>query len=113
MTDINAEAEKSLSKTNYRLLYCLPKENAKFPCVTFFNITERPQMKYDNEERIQRGWIQVDIWAEEPSVCGEMLIKVNEVLTSDGWHREMSGDMPDESGIYRKVTRYAQDFNLD
>lgn len=112
MIDINQEAETSLSKTNYRLNYCFPKANAEFPCVTFFNITERPQIKYDNAEQVQRGWIQVDIWAEEASVCGEMLIKVNEVLTSDGWHREMSRDMPDESGIFRKVTRYAKDFIL-
>ena len=112
MIDINAEAEKSLSETGYRLAYCFPKEKAKLPCVTFFNITERPQMKCDNEEQIQRGWIQVDIWAKEASVCGEMLIKVNEVLTSDGWHREMSRDIPDESGIFRKVTRYAKDFIL-
>ena len=112
MIDINQEAEKSLSKTDYRLAYRLPKEKAKFPCVTFFNITERPQMKYDNEEQIQRGWVQVDIWAEEASVCGEMLIEVNRVLTSDGWHREMSRDIPDESGIFRKTTRYAKDFIL-
>lgn len=112
MKDINKEAEESLLKTGFNIEYHHPKKSTEFPCISFYNLTERSSLSLDNSEAVQTGWVQVDIWGKTPIQCGEMMLKVNEVLKADGWCREMSKDIPDESGIYHKTSRFVKDFIL-
>ncbi len=110
MIDINAEAEKSLLKTKYRIEYQYPKTWAELPTVSFYNLTEAPEFSTDNAEDIQQGTIQVDIWAAEPQDTGDMAVKINDVLTADGWYREMSRDIPPVDDVYHRTMRYTKDF---
>lgn len=113
MIDINSEAEKSLIKTGFTLVFHHPKKETPLPCVSFYNLTERPDFTTDNTEAIQAGWVQVDVWSYNAAECGSMAVKINEVLNADGWNRELSMDIPeDNSEIFRKTIRFSKHFIL-
>lgn len=112
MIDINREAKKSLEKTGFTIVFHHPKENTTLPCVSFYNLSEKPEFSMDNTEAIQKGYIQLDIWAVKASDCGSMAVKINEVLNLDGWSRSMSMDVPEESDIYHKTMRFSKQFIL-
>lgn len=113
MIDINAEAEETLSGLDCRIEYFYPEKFNELPIVTFYNLTERPDFSSDNEETIQSGTVVIDIWASEPAQCGEIGMKVNELMTSDDWSREFSRDLPpDGSGVYHRTMRFTKAFVL-
>ena len=112
MKDINSEAEKSLVKTGYKLCFAHPKEEAEMPCVSFYNLNERPEFSSDNSEDSQMGWVQVDVWARNPKTVGDMAIEVSNKMKADGWSRELSKDIPDEGEIYHKTMRFSKQFIL-
>lgn len=67
----------------------------------------------DNDESIQDGHIQIDIWAEIPKECSDLAAEVNEVMTKDSWVREMSMDVPEnDKKIYHKTMRFQKYFTL-
>ena len=59
MIDVNAEAEKTLSKLSCNVEYYYPEKFNDLPVVSFYNLTERPDFSYDNEEVIQGGTVQL------------------------------------------------------
>ncbi len=113
MTDVNAEAEKTLSKLDYTVEYYYPKKFNDLPVISFYNLTENPDFSADNNEVVQSGCVVVDIWADEPSDCGKIAVEVNDVMTADNWSREFSRDLPpDNSGVHHKTMRFSKDFLL-
>lgn len=112
MLDINSEADKSLAKTGYEIVFHHPKEKTPLPCVSFYNLSEQGSFSADNAEAIQTGRVQIDIWAKKPQECGKMAIKINEIMVNDGWTRELSMDLPDDSEVYRRTMRFSKIFNL-
>lgn len=112
MLDVNAEAEKALNKLSYKVAYYYPEEFNNLPVMSFYNISETPDFSCDNIEAMQRGTVVIDIWAEAPQQCGDIGIKVNEIMTADGWGREFSRDLEPVNGIYHRTTRYTKIFNL-
>lgn len=113
MIDVNAEAEKTLSKLDCRVEYFYPEKFNDLPVVSFYNLTEQEAFSADNEEQIQSGVVVVDIWCDNPKQCGEIGIKVNDIMIKDDWSREFSRDLtPDNSGVYHKTMRYSKDFVL-
>lgn len=113
MIDVNAEAEKTLSALDCTVAYYYPDDFKSLPIVTYFNLTETPDFSSDNEEDIQSGTVVVDIWCKTPTQCGEIGIKVNDIMTADGWSREFSRDLPpDDSKVYHRTMRFVKDFYL-
>jgi hypothetical protein len=112
MLDINTELEKSLKNLSCRLVYQHPESYGELPIVSFYNLTESVSLSYDNEEQLQDGVIQLDIWARLPKKCGELAIEINELLTSDGWCRQFSMDVPKQDGecAYHKTMRFIKTF---
>lgn len=112
MIDVNAEAEKTLSALNCKITYYYPENFNDLPVVSFYNLTERADFSTDNKEDIQSGTVQIDIWADEPSQCGEISLKVNEVMTEDSWNREFSMDIKPNDGVYHRTMRFTKFFVL-
>ncbi|MBQ8301505.1 MAG: hypothetical protein IJX57_06035 [Clostridia bacterium] len=112
MIDVNAEAEKTLSKLDRKVEYYYPEKFNDMPVVSFYNLTEQPDFISDNEEDIQSGTVVVDIWSDNPADCGNIGLKVNEVMTADAWHREFSRDLPPTDGIYHRTMRFTKIFSL-
>lgn len=110
MIDVNSEAEKTLSALNCSITYYYPEKFNDLPIVSFYNLTERPDFSSDNDEDIQSGTVQVDIWTSEPSQCGKIGIEVNKVMTADGWGREFSRDLGNQNGVYHKTMRFTKYF---
>ncbi len=113
MLDINIEAEKTLKKLDCAVVYQHPEKFMELPVVSYYNLTECGGFYADNSECIQNGYVQVDIWSDIPSQCGSLSVRVNELMTGDGWTREMSMDVPKKNDrIYHRTMRFQKYFNL-
>ncbi|MCC8160203.1 MAG: hypothetical protein LIO53_02620 [Oscillospiraceae bacterium] len=113
MLDINAEGEKSLSKLNCTVVYQYPETFVETPIISYYCLTECGGFYADNSECIQDGHLQIDVWSDLASECGELSILVNDVMEEDGWTREMSMDVPKkEDKIYHRTMRFQKYFTL-
>lgn len=112
MLDVNEELEKSLKNLSCKLVYQHPEGFNTLPVVSYYNLTESVSFSYDNEEQMQDGVVQLDIWADIPKKCGEIALEINELLTKDGWCRQFSMDIPKQSGerAYHRTMRYIKTF---
>ena len=113
MLDINHEAEKTLKKLGCRVTHGHPRDFKKMPVVSFYNVTEHGALYSDNTESVQSGYVQLDVWACSARECGEITLRANDVMTADGWTREMSADIPENGGaLYHKTMRFHKYFNV-
>lgn len=113
MIDVNVEAEKSLSKLGCSVVYQYPESFSAMPVVSYYNLTECGAFYTDNSECIQNGYIQIDVWADTPHECGNLSIRINDVMNTDGWTREMSMDVPKNNDkIYHRTMRFQKYFNI-
>ncbi len=113
MLDINIEAEKALSELECRVVYQYPGQFTDVPVVSYYNITEKCGFSADNIECIQDGHVQVDVWCETGMECGKLSVKINDVMTRNGWVREMSRDVPEKNEkIYHRTMRFQKYFTL-
>lgn len=110
MTDINIEAEKILSGLECEVVFRYPETFLKLPSVSYYTLNEHSVMTADNEELIQEGSVQVDIWAKKPSECGELALKINTLMTDNGWTRQFSRDLKKENNIYHRTMRFDKSF---
>lgn len=112
MVDVNAELEESLKSLSCALVYQRPDGFNALPVVSYYNLTESGSFAGDNEEFLQDGIIQLDIWAKLPSKCREIALEINNLLTEDGWIRQFSMDVPKQNGerAYHTTMRYAKTF---
>lgn len=113
MIDINAAAEKSLGDVKCKAVFQYPKNFNNLPIISYYTVTECGGFYADNDESVQDGHIQIDIWAEIPKECSDLSAEVNEVMTKDSWVREMSMDVPEnDKKIYHKTMRFQKYFTL-
>lgn len=113
MIDINKMAEMSLSRLECNVVYQYPEEFATLPVVSYYNVAEKGGFYADNSECIQDGYVQIDVWSKKPAECGELSIKINEIMTEDGWTRELSMDIPrKDENIYHRTMRFQKYFQL-
>ncbi len=114
MIDVNLEAEKSLSAVECEKVYQYPQKFNKLPVISYYTISEKGAFYTDNSEHVQEGHIQIDVWSDAGAECGRLSVKVNDALTSDGWVREMSMDVPKrEEKIYHRTMRFQKYFTLN
>ena len=120
MVDINEEIGKALSGLDCTVCYQYPADFNNLPAVSFYNLTERPDFGSDNQEDIQTGWAQLDVWGDYPKDVGSLAIKVHEAMTAAGWVREFSMDIPSatrtrnnietKTDVFHRTMRYVKDF---
>ena len=114
MVDFNTEIEKSLAGLSCPIFYQHPSGFNKLPAVSYYNLTEGMGMVCDNEELIQDGAVQLDIWCAVPKECARIADEINSLLSADGWSRQFSMDIPKQPGerAYHKTMRYNKSFVL-
>lgn len=113
MVDINTEAEKSLSGIGCKVVYQYPEVFNSLPVISYYNVSESGAFYADNEECIQDGHIQIDIWSDVPAECGALSAAVNDAMTEDGWTREMSMDVAKKNDkIYHRTMRFQKFFSV-
>ncbi len=113
MIDISMEAQRSLSELDCAVVYQYPDSFTALPAVSYYNLTEKGAFYCDNEESIQEGYVQVDVWSRTGAECGGLSLRVNEIMQRDGWTREMSMDVPKGSErVYHRTMRFKKYFNL-
>ena len=113
MIDINYEAERALSGLECTVVYQHPRDFTAMPAVSYYNVAERCALYTDNEESVQSGYVQTDVWAAEAAECGRLAMRVNDAMTAAGFTREMSADIPETDGrIYHKTMRFHKYFNV-
>lgn len=113
MVDINEEAQKSLSALSCRVAYQYPESFTRLPAVSYYNLTEQGAFYCDNEESVQEGYVQIDVWSRIPKECGALSVEVNALMQKDGWTREMSRDVPkNDEKVYHRTMRFKKYFTL-
>nr|DAZ26013.1 MAG TPA: tail component [Caudoviricetes sp.] len=114
MIDINQEARKTLNKLEtVTVTYQYPRNFNTLPIVTYYTLTERSGMAYDNTEVMQDGTIQIDIWGSNAKICTDLAIQIHNLMVTDGWNREMSMDIPNpDREVYHKTMRLTKSFQL-
>lgn len=113
MVDVNYEVQKVLKNLDCNLVFHHPRAFTQMPTVSYYTIKERGALYGDNEEGVQEGIVQVDVWTREIRESGEISLDVNTLMTAAGWTRLMSCDVPDAGGkIYHKSMRFQKYFNL-
>ena len=112
MIDFNAEAEKILSRLDCEVVFQYPQKFSKLPVVSYYTLTENVAMRADNEELIQEGYLQIDIWCDKPCDCGRLAVEINTLMENGGWTRQFSMDQKREQGdrIYHRTMRFAKIF---
>lgn len=111
MIDINIEAEKSLEKTGYNIVFHYPQKMSALPVVSFFTVSESGGMSADNTDLFRCGVVEVGIFSQVPSQHSQMAQQINKVMTDDGWSRINSMDVPEEKdGVFHRKIRYTKSF---
>ena len=104
MIDINAEAEKSLSDVKCKAVFQYPKNFNNLPIISYYMVTECGGFYADNDESIQDGHIQIDIWAEIPKECSD--------LAADRWVFTVLGEYPASSRNARQAASVPREICL-
>ena len=113
MVDINEEAKKALRNLECKVVYQYPDSFSGGSVVSYYNLSEKGAFYADNSECIQEGHIQLDVWAKVPKECMSISIRADELMTADGWTREMSMDVPKkDEKIYHRTMRFQKYFTL-
>lgn len=107
MVDVNKEVRGILNRMeNTEIKFFHPGEFNDLPVISYYELTTRTGICYDNKENGQRSNVCIDIWGASGAECSRLAVEVNDLMQSDGWAREFSRDMPPEDGVYHKTMRF-------
>ncbi len=114
MVEVDAIADELLSPMRdegYSVQYQYTGEAAKMPAVTYYALIDKESFRADNMEQSSKCRVQIDVWAAKRSDMSRGSLRVNELMQADGWHRELSRDMPKETEqqVYHRTMRYAKE----
>ncbi len=109
--DINEEAEKSLKKTGYNVVFYYPQSFSTLPVISFYTLKECGTFACDNREYFRDGTISADIWAKTPKQAVQIYADVRRCLCKDGWTEIFSADIPrGEKNVYHRSARFTKSF---
>ena len=112
--DINKDAEKSLLKTGYTVVFQYPQSFSQLPTISFYTANEHGSVSYDNVEAFRDASVAVDIWAKTPKECGRIYEEVRSIMALDGWCENFSADVPKgEDRVYHRTMRLIKSFYTD
>lgn len=104
MFDVKTEIDTLLSSIpNITVSDAFPKAKAKMPHISFYELSNTDPLTIANGPLSEIS-VQIDIWHNRST--GTLAAAVDEKLNSIGFRRQMSGDIPDPSGLKRKTMRY-------
>lgn len=110
MVDVNQITRKILETLDgVKVTFQHPKEFNPLPIISYYELITATGMCYDNAEQAQYSNVQIDIWGKGGGECSRLAVKVDDVMQSNGWCRELSRDMPPENNIYHKTMRFSKE----
>lgn len=80
-----------------------PKADDTMPVITFYELANSDPLTIANGPLSDIS-IQIDVWHNRST--GALAAQVDEKMSSIGFRRQMSADIPDPSGLKRKTMRY-------
>lgn len=107
MIDVNKVIRSILKGlTGVTITYYHPDSFNKMPVVSYYELTTKTGMCYDNAEQAQKSFVVVDIWGKSGAECARIAIETDKLMQKNGWYREFSADLPPEDNIYHKNMRF-------
>lgn len=105
---------RPMEKDGVTVQFQYAEDMAKLPAVTYYVLTESESFRADNTEQSQIARVQVDVWTFKRSDMSRISIKVNELMQSARWMRELCRDVPKpsqtEQQCYHRTMRFAKEF---
>lgn len=88
-----------------RIYYYYPPVEAAYPCISYYELDNRPALYGDNQELASEIMIVVDIWSKGST--SNIADAVARVMKSLRFIREFAGDLYEaDTGVYHKTMRY-------
>lgn len=107
MLNIKEDVAQALSSIGIAVYFFTPAKQAKFPCITYFEIDNRDGNLYaDNNCLDTQIQVVVDIFANGSTTS--LFTQVDAKMKELGFTREFARDLPaeEDTGIQHKTTRY-------
>lgn len=97
----------SLLEDEQRIYHTGSVQEAKLPCVTYFELDNDVLEKGDETELASKVTYQFDIWQKSGSSTSEIALAVDRIMTSLGGTRERAPDSDEEAPRECRVMVYA------
>lgn len=87
----------SLLDDQQRIYHTGSVQEAKLPCVTYFELENEPFATGDEQELVSKVTYQLDIWQNSGKSTTEITLAVNRIMTTLGGTRERAPDSDEEA----------------
>lgn len=88
-----------------RIYFYYPPVEAAYPCISYYELDNRPALYGDNQELASEITFVIDIWAKASTTA--IADAVNRIMTGLGFVREFAGDLYEQdTGVFHKHMRY-------
>jgi hypothetical protein len=87
--------------------YFFPESFAVLPAISYYELSNTTAQKSDGLEYLSEIHIQVDAWAKTSSGTSDLAVKIDDLMISKGFYREMAMDLYEQvTKIHHKTMRY-------
>lgn len=89
MFDIGLELRDILKQIDgVSVCFAYPDNFNKLPAITYYTLTDKGSMSYDNTVVTNDTTVQIDIYADYPQTCFELSERVYKLLTDNEYYHE-------------------------
>lgn len=105
MINIKPLIFNELEKLSYPVYFFYPEDWSKFPCISYYELSNTEYLRTDNAEQLSEITMQIDVWSKSSSENSEIAISIDERMSSIGFVRQFCGDLFLD-GIHHKTMRF-------
>lgn len=107
MDSLSPEVYTALSATGYTIHYAYPQGAVTFPCVSFYEASNKEYSQAGGAEFLTECEYAIDIWGYTPETNATMGNAIDVKMAGLGLKRVFSHDLPEaETRIHHKTMRY-------
>ncbi len=108
MIDIKKDVAEKLSRiSGVKINYYYPRSFNELPVITYYELSNSPEVFADDLEYSSNIAIQVDVWALNVGDMTDIAIKVSEIMVADGFKRAFAAEFFESgTGIHHKTMRF-------
>ena len=109
MINLKASVYTALSGICTNVSFYHPESFENFPCISYYEITNKETNRADDGEYASEIEFIVDIWSKDASDISSLAISVNTAMQDIGFKRTASRDMYEkDTKIYHKNMKFTQ-----
>ena len=83
-------------------------KSENFPYVTFFTYLDRPSLHSDDEEKIRRYFVQIDVWSKVDYT--NLAKEIHQSMLAEGFIRQSYFDLYEkDTKVHHKVMRFLKE----